>query len=135
MILSMLVFFLITWLNIRISLSGCCSWSARLWKRAYFYATWYRENNCLKGLISEKNFVYKEKHFWIIRNTTVQYLQQNFQKYFLKIRILIAQNVIPKQNRAPGKMKKSWSWKTSSQELLCYNYLYYKYDGAIFGLI
>lgn len=48
-----------------------------------------------------KKILFKEKHFWIIRNTTVQYLQQNFQKYFLKIRILIVQNVIPKQKTGP----------------------------------
>lgn len=50
---------------------------------------------------SQKKILFKEKHFWIIRNTTVQYLQQNFQKYFLKIRILIVQNVIPKQKTGP----------------------------------
>lgn len=92
----MLVFFLITWLNIRISLSGCCSWSARLWKRAYFDATWYRENNCLKGLISEKKFCLKKN-----TSESLEIPQQNFQKYFLKIRILIVQNVIPKQKTGP----------------------------------
>lgn len=55
---------------------------------------------------SQKKILFKEKHFWIIRNTTVQYLQQNFQKYFLKIRILIVQNVIPKQKPGPREDEK-----------------------------
>lgn len=44
MILSMLVFFLITWLNIRISFSVCCflpTGSSNLWKRVYFDASCY----------------------------------------------------------------------------------------------
>lgn len=53
-----------------------------------------------------KKNLFKEKHFWFIRNTTVQYLQQNFQKYFLKIRILIVQNVIPKQKPGPREDEK-----------------------------
>lgn len=46
---------------------------------------------------SQKKILFKEKHFWIIRNTTVQYL---------KIRILIVQNVIPKQKPGPREDEK-----------------------------